>query len=143
MKRILKTKTNTDVNIGLKLVKGDDRTWVDDNKFVVLEKRFVEIQKDNKNPVRVEFELKIRLRKISDGAMHLKEPWVHMQTIYGGMEGVKAYIQHKVIDSVYMWEDSDYEIVSVGLSRLYVSKAKTTGGDTFSGYQDVRNTIRL
>ena len=37
---------------------------------------------------------------------------------------LRLFMKHKVIDLVYTYEDSDYEILTMRLSHLYVMKRK-------------------
>ena len=39
----------------------------------------------------------------------------------GGLQGVKLYLKHKVIETVYAWEDSGAEIKKMILNKLYVT----------------------
>ena len=45
-----------------------------------------------------------------------------MTTVYGGTDGVKLFLQNQTMESVYRFEDSGYEIVSIEIQSLYINK---------------------
>ena len=47
-----------------------------------------------------------------------------MTTVYGGDNGVQLFIKHKIIEMVYAYEDSDWEIQSMSIMKLYKQKKK-------------------
>ena len=53
-----------------------------------------------------------------------KKVWVPLTTIYEGDNGLRLFMKRKVIELVYTYEDSAYEIQNMQLSRLYVMKRK-------------------
>ena len=54
----------------------------------------------------------------------VRKSWFPVTSIAGGMNGVNFYIKKAITDSVFRWEDSSYEIDSINLTRLYVSKQR-------------------
>ena len=45
-----------------------------------------------------------------------------MTTVYGGDNGVKLFIKHRIIEMVYAYEDSDWEIQSISIINFYKQK---------------------
>ena len=45
-----------------------------------------------------------------------------MTTVYGGDNGIKLFIKHKIIEMVDAYEDSDWEIQSMSIVKLYTQK---------------------
>ena len=54
-----------------------------------------------------------------------------MTTVFGGANGIKLFIKHKIISMVYGYEDSDNEIISMSIVKLYVKKQKQTQNINF------------
>ena len=44
--------------------------------------------------------------------------------MYGVINGVKLFIKHTIMEMVYGYEDSDNEILSMSLNRLYINTQK-------------------
>ena len=49
-----------------------------------------------------------------------------MTTVYGGDNGIKLFIKHKIIEMVYAYEDSDWEIQSIS---IIIPKEDTTSNN--------------
>ena len=47
-----------------------------------------------------------------------------MTTVYGEDNGIKLFLKHKIIEMVYAYEDSDYEIQSMNIIKFYKQKKK-------------------
>ena len=47
-----------------------------------------------------------------------------MTTVYDGDNGLKLFIKHKIIGTVYAYEDSDWETQSMSIMKLYKQKKK-------------------
>ena len=45
-------------------------------------------------------------------------------TVYGGDNGIKLFIKHKIIEMVYAYEDSDWEIQSISIIKFDEQKKK-------------------
>ena len=45
-----------------------------------------------------------------------------MTTVYGGDNGVKLFFKQKIIEMVYAYEDSDWEIRSMSIIKFYKQK---------------------
>ena len=45
-----------------------------------------------------------------------------MTTVYGGTDGVKLFLKNQIMESVYRFEDSGLEIVSMEIQNLYINK---------------------
>ena len=41
-----------------------------------------------------------------------------MTTVYGGDNGVKLFINYKIIEMVYAYEDSDWEIQAISIIKF-------------------------
>ena len=54
-----------------------------------------------------------------------------MTTIFGGANGIKLFIKHKIISMVYGYEGSANEIISMSIVKLYVKKQKQTQNINF------------
>ena len=124
MRRIYTTKTATTVDVDFKFDYDRQlgRTWVNKESFYRLNEAYENSQEHQHQPLDVEFEVILTMKH--DGKNVTKKPWVHSTTVYGGVNGLRLFMKHKVIDLVYTYEDSDYEIQTMQLSRLYVMKRK-------------------
>ena len=146
------TKATEKVNIDIAKWddQNDNRTWVKTERFPEFRSEYQELQDSAplSSEVRVEFELILNLNKLVPQVLnkanqrltgkqaapkltgkYIRTPeerksWFPVTNIMGGMQGVKLYIKNAVTNSVFRWEDSQYEIESIGLTRLYVSKQK-------------------
>ena len=47
-----------------------------------------------------------------------EEKMIPMTTVYGGDDGIKLFIKHKIIEMVYAYEDSAWEIQSVSIIKF-------------------------
>ena len=45
-----------------------------------------------------------------------------MTTVYGGDNGIKLFIKHRIIEMVYAYEDSTWEIQAISIIQLYEQK---------------------
>ena len=48
--------------------------------------------------------------------------FVEMTTVYGGTDGIKLYLKQQIMESVYRWEDSGHEIISMETQSLYINR---------------------
>ena len=53
-------------------------------------------------------------------AVTTKDAFIPMTTVYGGNEGIKL-LKEQVMGSVYKWEDSGKEILSMEIQNLYIN----------------------
>ena len=78
----------------------------------------------------VEFEIHVHIRetdkKSGEFVEKTKKIWIPLTTVYGGVRGVKLYIKNEIINIVYGYEDSDTEILSMRLIKLYIGKKNNT-----------------
>ena len=58
-----------------------------------------------------------------------------MTTVYGGDNGIKLFIKHKIIEMVYAYEDSDWEIQSMSIIQFYKQKKKQQATTNFREIQ--------
>ena len=125
------TNTNTTNNLNVKLQFDKDefnqRTWVNKDGFDGFESEYREYQDDGTlaNTSSVEFEIHVKMVKVETKKEETKKIWIPSTTVYGGANGVKLYIKHKIIEMVYAYEDSDWEIISMGIVKLYTQQKKT------------------
>ena len=61
----------------------------------------------------------------------IKKIWIPMTTVYGRDNGIKLFIKHKIIEMVYAYEDSDWEIQSISIDKFYKQKKETTTNNQF------------
>ena len=126
------TNTNTTNNLNVKLQFDKDefnqRTWVNKDGFDGFESEYREYQDDGTlaNTSSVEFEIHVKMVKVETKKEETKEIWIPLTTVYGGANGVKLFIKHKIIEMVYAYEDSDWEIISMGIVKLYTKKKTRT-----------------
>ena len=127
-------KNTNNFDVKLKFDRYDDRTWVNKDNFPEFESQYQQSQDDSSlsDTSSVEFEIHIKMvknlkiEKIED----TKKIWIPMTTVYGA-NGVKLFIKHKIIEMVYAYEDSDWEIVSMSIIKLYHNKQKQKGNINF------------
>ena len=51
-----------------------------------------------------------------------KIAFTEMTTVYGGTDGVKLFITNQIMESVYRFEDSGHELVSMEIQTLYINR---------------------
>ena len=49
-----------------------------------------------------------------------------MTTVYGGTDGVKRFLKSQIMESVYRFEYSGHEIVSIELLSVYINRKSVT-----------------
>ena len=148
------TKATEKVNVEIDKYddQNDNRTWVNTDRFGEFRSEYQELQDSAplSSEVRVEFELVLNLNKLVPEQIsgkagqrligkqmagpkltgkytripEVRKSWFPITNIMGGIQGVRLYIKNAVTNSVFRWEDSQYEIESIGLTRLYMSKQK-------------------
>ena len=124
------TNTNTTNNLNVKLQFDKDefnqRTWVNKDGFDGFESEYREYASGPDgtpaNTSSVEFEIHVKMVKVETKKEETKKIWIPLTTVYGGANGVKLFIKHKIIEMVYAYEDSDWEIISMGIVKLYTQK---------------------
>ena len=102
------------------------RKWVDKDKFKEFETEYQNSQDESSltNASTVQFGLHITIRNVDNKKIAINKPWIPLTTVYGGINGVKLFIKHRIIETVYAWEDSSWEILSISLNRLYINTQK-------------------
>ena len=55
-----------------------------------------------------------------------------MTTVYGGDNGIKLFIKRKIVEMVYAYEDSEWEIQSISTTKIYKHKKKQQATTNFS-----------
>ena len=170
--RAYTSKTKTE-SVRIEIEKDEDqnknRTWVNTDRFEEFRSEHAVIQENAtlSTIVQFEFELILNLNKLVPEVLnkagrltgkqavpkitgkYLRTPetrksWFPVTAIAGGMNGVNFYIKNAITNSVYRWEDSNYEIESINLTRLYVSKQRqqvSVGFRNIKMYNSVFNYI--
>ena len=87
-----------------------------------LNEAYEDSQQHCKEPLDVEFEMVLTMKH--DEKDVSKKVWVPLTTVHDGVNGLRLFMKHKVIELVYTYEDSAYEIQTMQLSRLYVMERK-------------------
>ena len=64
------------------------------------------------------------MKDISKNVEKTEQIWIPRTTVYGGISGVNLFIKHNIISMVYGYEDSNNEILSMSLIKLYIGKLK-------------------
>ena len=168
-----KTKTDTvKIDIDKYDDQNDNRTWVNTDRFWEFRQKHADIQEyaNLSSLVQVEFELVLNLNRLIPEQVnskagqrltgkqvagpkltgkYIREPevrksWFPVTSVAGGMNGVNFYIKHAITESVFRWEDSNYEIESINLTQLYVSKQRqqvSVGFRNIKMYNSVFNYI--
>ena len=110
----------------------NDRRWVNKDIFPEFESEYQQSQDDSSlsDTSSVEFEIHINMKKVETGAEETKKIWIPMTTVYGA-NGVMLFLKHKIIEMVYAYEDSDWEIKSMNIIKLYTNKLKQKGNINF------------
>ena len=120
------SKNNTIIGVNLEFNDdtAQDRTWVDKYRFDEFESAYQQSQDDSSlaNTSSVEFEIHIKMLKIETKLEDIKKIWIPVTTVYGGDNGVKLFIKHKIIEMVYAYEGSDWGIRSMSIMKLYKQK---------------------
>ena len=80
--------------------------------------------------VHIEFEIHVKMVKVATKKEETKKIWVPMTTVYGGDNGIKSFFKHKIIEMVYAYEDSDWEIQSI-IIISFTSNKETTNNNQF------------
>lgn len=126
-------KSDNSVGVNLKFDDDGDRTWINKDRFDEFESEYQQSQDDSSlsDTSRVEFEIHIKMVKVETKTEETNKIWINMTTVYGGVNGVKLFIKHKIIEMVYAYEDSDWEIISMSIIKLYIKKQKQTQNTNF------------
>ena len=116
------TSTNN-INVEMNFVEETDRTWVDTNKFDELHNNYGDSQENTSlnTSSEVQFRIIIKLKDIETGALETKNVFPDTTTVYGGTDGVILFLQDQVFQSVYRYERSGKEILSIELLDLYIN----------------------
>ena len=96
------------------------RTWVNKGSLYRLDEAYEDSQQHCKEPLDVEFEMVVTMKH--DEKDVSKKVWVPLTTVHDGVNGLRLFMKHAVIELVYTYEDSAYEIQTIQLSWLYVRK---------------------
>ena len=101
-----------------------DRTWVDTDKSPVFHNDYNESQENSSltESSEVQFRVKTIIKDIDTKKEETKVAFTDMTTVYGGNEGIKLFLKKQVMESVYKWENSGKEILSMEIQNLYVNR---------------------
>ena len=116
------TSTNH-INDDLKSVEDADRAWADTNKFDEFHNNYEDPQENNSlnTSSEVQFRIRIKIKDIDTGALETKNVFPDTTTVYGGTDGVKLFLHDQVIQSVYRFERSGKETLSIEFLGLYIN----------------------
>ena len=109
---------------------GSYRTWVDKYKFPEFYDDYNDSQENSSltESSEVQFRVKTTIKEIVQVGVHLEAKirsvtaFTDMTTVYGGNEGIKLFLKNQIMESVYKWEDSEKEILSMEIQNLYVNR---------------------
>ena len=120
------------IDIKFKFDEGGDRTWVNKDRLPEFEFEYQQSQDESSlsTSSSVEFEIHIKMVKVETKTEETKKIWIPMTTVYGA-NGVKQFIKHKITEMVYGYEDSDWEIRSMSIVKLYEKGKKQTQNTNF------------
>ena len=99
-----------------------NRTWVNKDRFPEIQSQYDDLQDNSSlsDPWSVEFHIQVHIKNLETGKTENKQAFPPMTTVYGGDNGVRLFLKQKVIETVYHYEDSGYEILAIDLKRLYI-----------------------
>ena len=120
------------LDVDLKFDKHPDwpGSWVNKDKFLDFEAEYNDTQDNSalNSASDVEFAIHITLRHVSENPSqrieHVEKIRISMTTVLGGINGVKLFIKKKIMEMIYAYEGSGYEIVSMTIVKLYIQKKR-------------------
>ncbi len=117
------------VDVDLKFDDDEDRTWVNKDKFPEFNDAYNNSQENSSlsDSSEVQFKVKTTVQFVSDNGTKkqtTKTAFVDMTTVYGGTDDIKLYLKQQIMESVYRWEDSGHEIISMEILGLYINRKK-------------------
>ena len=118
------TVTSTDsINVDLKFVEDTDRTCVDKDKVWEFSNNYEDPQENNSlnTSSEIQFRTRINIKDIETRALETKIAFPDTTTVYGGTDGVIFFLQDQVIQSVYRYERTGRETLSIELLDLYIN----------------------
>ena len=113
------------------------RTWVNKDKFPEFKDAYDNSQENSSlsDSSEVQFRVKTTIRYYDPHEEIKKEKtafaFVEMTTVYGGTEGIKLFLKQQIMESVYRWEDSGQEIVSMEIQNLYINRTSVIKNYSF------------
>ena len=120
--------TSTDsINVDSKFVEDTDRTWVYTNNFDDFHNNYEDSQENNSLNTSSEVQFRIitkhknKRKNIDTGVLETNNVFPDTTTVYSGTYGVKLFLQDQVIQSVYRYERSGKDILSIELLDLYIN----------------------
>ncbi len=125
---------NNKINVDLKFDNDGDRTWVNKDTFLEIQTEHDNLQDSGtlNDPWGVEFRIAVHLKHVDTQKTYTKQAFPPMTMVYGGNKGVLLFLKQKVIETVYRYEDSEYEIISIDFKQLYIQKRNQTNNVKFS-----------
>ena len=92
--------------------------------FHTSEKKHNSVQETETDSISIEVNFIVTLKDLDASQIYSTDIWIPMTQLYGGVEGVKGFLKHKVTEIVHAYEDSNREIQSILLNKLYIQKNK-------------------
>ena len=127
------SSSNENTNVDLKNVRDEfyGRTFVDKEKFGEFIDDYGSSQDRNALHQGLNVEYRINVKYQVDGSnlgvdwkiYETKTAFSTMETVYGTIDDIVKFLKTKVIETVYMYEDSKKEIISISIQRVYINKA--------------------
>ena len=95
------------VDVDLKFDEVDDRTWVNKDKFPQFNDDYNNSQENSSlsDSSEVQFRVKATIRYNLDGEITKEKTgfaFVKMTTVYGGTDGIKLFLKHQIMESVFI-----------------------------------------
>ena len=121
------------VDVDLKFEEVDDRTWVNKDKFPQFNDDYNNSQENSSlsDSSEVQFRVKATIRHIDTKKQTPNTAFVGMTTVYGGTDGIKLFLKHQIMQSVYHWEDSGHEVLSMEVLGLYINRKRAIKDHSF------------
>ena len=130
-----KTTDNITATADLKF-EGDesDRTWINKDKFYEFKQQYDETQDNSSlnDANNIQYNIEVLIRNITTKKEDVKKAFPPMQVVYGGLNAIKLFLKNVIIETVYAYEDSGYEILEINLVRLYINSKRQYKNTNFS-----------
>ena len=129
-----KTTDNITATADLKFDYYDERTWVNKDKFYEFKQQYDETQDNSSlnDANNIQYNIEVLIRNIITKKEDLKKAFPPMQVVYGGLNAIKLFLKNVIIETVYAYEDSGYEILEINLVRLYINSKRQYKNTNFS-----------
>ena len=115
-------------------IEGDERTWINKDKFYEFKQQYDETQDNSSldDANNIQYNIEVLIRNITTKKEDIKKAFPPMQVVYGGLNAIKLFLKNVIIETVYAYEDSGYEILEINLVRLYINSKRQYKNTNFS-----------